>query len=87
MKANNYTEIVLGNEKLSLLTMNKNFNLRIEIEDFDGGKRCTKYSAFAFNPAFDQYRLTDQYRLISGYAGGGSYRTIELIHFTCSSSL
>lgn len=38
--------IVLGNEKLSLLTTNRKYKLRIELEDFVGEKRWAEYSTF-----------------------------------------
>src|SRR5688572_814177 len=55
---------ILGNEKLSLLTMNKKYKLRIELEDFLGGKSWAEYSTFSVKPSTDKYRLT-----VAGYSG------------------
>ena len=72
-------EIVLGNEKLSLLTMNKKYKLRIELEDFLGGKRWAEYSTFSVKPSTDKYRLT-----VAGYSGnaGSHYLIITSVN-TC----
>jgi len=57
-------EMVLGNEKLSLLIANKKYKLRIELTDFLGEKRYAEYSTFFVRPSTDKYRLT-----IGGYSG------------------
>ena len=55
--------LALGNEKLSLLTMNRKYKLRIELEDFTGQKRFADYSTFSVRPVTDKYRLT-----VGGYS-------------------
>ena len=56
--------IVLGNEKLSPLTTNKKYKLRIELVDYFGEKRYAEYSTFIVRPSTDKYRLT-----VGGYSG------------------
>jgi len=57
-------KLVLGNEQLSLLTMNRKYKLRVELEDFEGASRWAEYSTFYVNPVTDNYRLT-----VEGYSG------------------
>ena len=57
-------DIVLGNEKLALLTMNKKYKARFELEDFTGERRWAEYSMFSVKPASDRYRVT-----VGGYSG------------------
>src|SRR6218665_2325433 len=57
-------EFILGNDKLSFLTMNKRYMLRIELEDFVGQKRYAMYSTFTVRPSTDKYRL-----IVGGYSG------------------
>ena len=70
----------LGNEKLSLLTLNKKYKLRIEMVDFKGVNRWAEYSTFLVNPASDKYRLTATG--ISGTAGPGRHFLVKHIHFS-----
>ena len=55
---------ILGNEQLYLLTMNRKYKLRVELEDFEGESRWAEYSTFYVNPVTDNYRLT-----VDGYSG------------------
>lgn len=61
-------KIALGNEKISLLTMNRKYKIRFELEDFAGERRWAEYSLFSVKPASDKYRvIVGEY---SGNAGG-----------------
>ena len=62
--------LVSGNEKLSLLTMNRKYKLRIELEDFTGEKRYAEYSVFSVKPATDKYRLA-----VGGYSGNAGIQS------------
>ncbi|XP_063060594.1 microfibril-associated glycoprotein 4-like [Engraulis encrasicolus] len=59
-------EYWLGLEMLYLLTRKKNYELRVDMEDFEGNRVFAKYSTFAVGPG-DQYKLT-----ISGFTNGGA---------------
>lgn len=75
-------EIVSGNEKLSLLTMNKKYKMRIELEDFTGEKRWAEYSTFSVKPSSDKYRLN-----VGRYSGNaGSDLQAQHIHVYTSVS-
>lgn len=66
---------ILGNNALHLLTSNRNYKLRIELEDFDGDKRFAEYAQFTVGSATDNYRLN-----ISGYSGtAGMYPFMYII--------
>lgn len=63
------------------------YELRVDVEDFDGGKAYAKYSFFSVDPESSNYRLH-----ISGYISGGAgeqnYQQILalsfLLHFLTS---
>ena len=58
-------EFWLGNEKLhQLLSNTKQYELRVDLGDFDGNKAYAKYSTFTVGPESDGYRLT-----VRGYSG------------------
>src|SRR6218665_2174661 len=57
-------EFILGNDKLSFITMSKRYMLRIELEDFLGEKRYAMYSTLSVRPSKDKYRL-----IVGGYSG------------------
>jgi len=68
---------LLGNELLYLLTSNRKYKLRIDMEDFDGQKIYAEYSSFSISSSADRYRLT-----VSGYTGDAGrllYHNIGLI--------
>ena len=52
---------------LYLLTSNRNYKLRVDLEDFSGTKVYAEYTKFAINSSADNYRLT--VRGFSGNAG------------------
>ncbi|KAI8489056.1 Fibrinogen- domains (FReDs) [Branchiostoma belcheri] len=57
-------EYWLGNENIHLLTSQKNYTLRVDLEDWDGETRYATYDIFRVSGESDQYRLH-----ISGYSG------------------
>ncbi len=56
-----------GNNLLHILTSNKNYTLRIDLEDFDGNSAFAVYAQFAVGPKDDGFRLT-----IDGYIDGNA---------------
>lgn len=69
------THVLLGNELLHVLTSNRKYKLRIDLEDFDGQKRYAQYSTFSISSSADGYRLN-----VDGYSGnaGRLYVTKEV---------
>ncbi|KAF0293998.1 Fibrinogen C domain-containing protein 1-A [Amphibalanus amphitrite] len=67
-------EFWMGLEKLWLLTgtMGRQYELRVDLEDFDGEKRYARYKDFRISSEFDGYRVTG-----GNYTGnaGDSMRT------------
>ncbi|CAF5011472.1 unnamed protein product, partial [Rotaria socialis] len=47
----------LGNDRLSILTNQDSYRLRVDLEDFDAQKRFAEYSAFRVSNEADKYRL------------------------------
>ncbi|XP_034006877.1 microfibril-associated glycoprotein 4-like [Trematomus bernacchii] len=50
-------EYWLGLENILLLTVRKENELRVDMEDWEGGKRYAKYSSFSIDSEVDGYRL------------------------------
>ncbi|TWW59506.1 fibrinogen-like protein 1 [Takifugu flavidus] len=50
-------EFWLGNEPLHYLTSQGNYELRIDMEDFDGNQRFAKYKRFRVDDEKDEYQL------------------------------
>ena len=48
----------LGNDRLSLLTNQDSYRLRVDLEDFDGQKRFAEYHNMRVANEADKYRLT-----------------------------
>ncbi|CAF5224958.1 unnamed protein product, partial [Rotaria magnacalcarata] len=48
----------LGNDRLSILTNQDSYQLRVDLEDFDTQKRFAEYSSFRISNEADKYRLT-----------------------------
>src|SRR6218665_508967 len=71
--------LLSGNEKLSILTMNRRYKLRIELEDFVGEKRYAEYSVFSVNSGTDKYRLT-----VEGYAGNAGIQSYLMFNIVLS---
>ncbi|XP_019634581.1 PREDICTED: microfibril-associated glycoprotein 4-like isoform X2 [Branchiostoma belcheri] len=57
-------EYWLGNENIHLLTSQKNYTLRVDLEDWEEETRYATYDIFRVSGESDQYRLT-----VSGYSG------------------
>ena len=57
-------EFWLGNRRINALTSQGQYQLRIDMEDFEGNKRYAQYTSFNLGDAADNYRLT-----VSGYIG------------------
>ncbi|XP_076109033.1 microfibril-associated glycoprotein 4-like [Mytilus galloprovincialis] len=57
-------EFWLGNQKIHTLTKQANYELRVDISDFDGYKAYARYVTFSIGDASTNYRLT-----VSGYSG------------------
>ncbi|CAM4741894.1 unnamed protein product [Rotaria magnacalcarata] len=47
----------LGNDRLSILTNQDSYQLRVDLEDFDAQKRFAEYSSFRISNEADKYRL------------------------------
>ncbi len=56
------------------LTRNRNYMLRVDLEDFDGNKGFVLYSSFSVGPETDGYRLH-----VSGFTDGGAGMTLSFI--------
>ncbi|XP_060100671.1 fibroleukin [Heteronotia binoei] len=66
-------EFWLGNDKIHLLTKSKEMQLRIELEDFNGVRKYSKYEQFYVANEFLKYRLS-----IGGYTGTAG----DALHFS-----
>ena len=51
-------EFWLGLDKINRLTKKTYMELRVDLEDFEGGKRYAKYSKFAVEDENESYKLT-----------------------------
>ncbi|XP_076109363.1 ryncolin-2-like [Mytilus galloprovincialis] len=58
------TEFWLGNDNLHKLTSNGHYELRVDLENFNGDKAFAKYSTFYIGDSSTNYRLT-----VKGYSG------------------
>ncbi|XP_035693525.1 angiopoietin-related protein 2-like [Branchiostoma floridae] len=78
-------EYWLGNDIIHFLTEQKDYRLRIDLEDFEGQRRFAEYSTFRVDDQEQNYRLE-----VSGYQGnagdsmtinnGMSFSTIDRDH-------
>ena len=57
-------EFWLGLDKINRLTKNNDTEFRVDLEDFEGGKRYAKYSKFDVEDENENYKLT-----VEGYEG------------------
>ncbi|XP_076153580.1 microfibril-associated glycoprotein 4-like [Alosa pseudoharengus] len=65
-------EYWIGLETLHLLTKNETYELRVDMEDFDGKTAYAQYSSFAISPGVENGE-EDGYRLfVSGFQNGGA---------------
>ncbi|XP_074550179.1 microfibril-associated glycoprotein 4-like [Halichoeres trimaculatus] len=60
-------EYWLGLENLFHLTLRKNYELLVDMEDFEGNKVYARYSSFSIDPEANGYRLN-----VSGFIDGGA---------------
>ncbi|XP_044034180.1 microfibril-associated glycoprotein 4-like [Siniperca chuatsi] len=60
-------EYWLGLENLFHLTLRKQYELLVDMEDFSGNKVFARYSSFSIDPESDGYRLH-----VSGFTDGGA---------------
>ncbi|KAM9336980.1 microfibril-associated glycoprotein 4-like [Symphorus nematophorus] len=60
-------EYWLGLENLFHLTLRKRYELRVDMEDFEGNKVFARYSSFSISPESYGYKLT-----LSGFTDGGA---------------
>ena len=65
-------EYWLGNEYLHYLTNNRTYQLRFDLEDWDGNTAYAEYSSFIVNSEADNYRL-----LLGDYSGNASSGTSQ----------
>ncbi|KAM3864465.1 uncharacterized protein ACN63O_012379 [Diretmus argenteus] len=70
-----FTDGGAGLENIHLLTLRKSYELRVDMEDFEGMKVYVRYSSFSVSAEQDGYRLT-----LSGFTDGGA--DIRLVHIT-----
>eukprot|EP00058_Branchiostoma_floridae_P003918 XP_002589406.1 hypothetical protein BRAFLDRAFT_77850 [Branchiostoma floridae] len=68
-------EYWLGNEKIHLLTNQKNYSLRIDLADWNNESAYAEYSTFRVSGESDGYRLH-----ISGYSGTAGDSLIDYLH-------
>lgn len=63
---------LLGLETIHLLTLRKNYELRVDMEDFNGAKVHASYTSFSISPQAINAEV-DGYRLhVSGFTNGGA---------------
>ena len=67
----------LGNDRLSLLTNQDSYRLRVDLEDFDGGKRFAEYDSMRVANEADKYRLTYG-KYLKGNAGDSLARQRDM---------
>ncbi|XP_062374767.1 microfibril-associated glycoprotein 4-like [Sardina pilchardus] len=65
-------EYWLGLETIHLLTLKKNYQLRVDMEDFNGARVYANYTSFSISPQAINAEV-DGYRLhVSGFRNGGA---------------
>ncbi|XP_041934268.1 microfibril-associated glycoprotein 4-like isoform X1 [Alosa sapidissima] len=65
-------EYWLGLETIHLLTLRKNYELRVDMEDFNGARVYANYTSFSISPQAINAEV-DGYRLhVSGFRNGGA---------------
>ncbi|KAK7940469.1 hypothetical protein WMY93_003795 [Mugilogobius chulae] len=60
-------EYWLGLETIRMLTTRKNYELRVDMEDFNGAKVFAHYKSFSVGPEDEGYKLS-----VSGFVDGGA---------------
>lgn len=66
----------VGLETMHLMTQAKNYELRVDMEDFEGQKVFAEYSSFSVGPESDGYKL-NLGRFVRGAAGGMFFQTVR----------
>ncbi|XP_056396171.1 ficolin-1-B-like [Hyla sarda] len=70
---NQWSEFWLGNENIHLLTSTGNFQLRIDLEDFENKRVYATYSNFRLGGESEKYRLH-----VGNYTGGDSGDSLSM---------
>ncbi|XP_072299188.1 microfibril-associated glycoprotein 4-like [Eucyclogobius newberryi] len=65
-------EYWLGLETIHILTTRKNYELRVEMEDFTGAKVFAHYMSFSVGPEEEGYKLS-----VSGFVDGGAGNSLS----------
>lgn len=63
---------ILGLETIHLLTLKKNYELRVDLEDFEGNKVNAKYKSFGISPMAINAELDGYTLQVSGFENGGA---------------
>lgn len=63
---------------MHLLTQAKNYELRVDMEDFDGQNVFAQYSSFSVGPEAEGYKL-NLGSFTKGAAGGTSFRIQQIL--------
>ena len=71
-----YSNIFTGNEYLNLITKQGLYELRIDLEDFEGEQRFAKYRMFRVAGSELGYQLT-----VGGYSGNAGIPTSFILVF------
>jgi hypothetical protein len=66
-----------GLENIHLLTQRKKYELRVDLEDFEGAKVHVQYSSFSVDSEHEGYKLH-----LSGFKDGGAGESKEHFHFS-----
>ncbi|XP_019906403.2 microfibril-associated glycoprotein 4 [Esox lucius] len=66
-------EYWLGLENIHLLTQRKKYELRVDMEDFQGAKVHVQYSSFYIDPEHEGYKLH-----FSGFKDGGAGKSMDI---------
>ena len=72
-----HTSVIIGNDNINALTSQESYDLRFDIEDFDGHKTYAIYHYFSIEDGSTGYRITvDYYDTIST---ASEYQTHTLV--------
>ena len=72
-------EFWLGNDNIQLVSNQRNYELRVDLEDWDDNKRFAKYDHFRLGDESTNYKL-----LLGSYSGdAGLYRLLFVCLFVC----
>lgn len=68
----------LGLETMHLMTQAKTYELRVDMEDFEGQNVFAQYSSFAVGPESDGYKLSVG-TFLGGAAGGTIFLKLKIV--------